>query len=376
MTGPADVVIVGGGVIGLSIAYVLAGDGARMTLIDSGPTGRQASWAGAGIISPGGDRPSPLAVAQMRTLSARMHAEWAEALREETAIDNGYRRCGGVDIALSEADEHDLESNAGRWRDEGIAFERLPARDLQRVEPTLGPAVRLAYWLPDVAQIRNPRHLRALDAAVRRRGGTVREGLPAQGFATRGDRVEAVETPEGPIACDRLVIAAGAWSGLLLEGLGLDVPTRPVRGQIVLLDAGRDGPSRIVEHGKRYLVPRGDGRVLVGSTEEDAGFAAETTEGGIAAILAMARTICPALEAARVERAWAGLRPGSVDTRPYLGPAPGFSNVLVATGHQRAGLGLSTGTAAVVAAMVQGRPSPIAVRDFRVGRRSADPARA
>ncbi len=368
----SDVVIVGGGVIGLSIAYLLAGEGRSVTLLDRGPLGREASWAGAGIISPGAERPSRLPMSQLRTLSARMHAEWAEALREETGIDNGYRRSGGVDVALDDRDAHDLSAASGRWRDEGIAFERMEPSEFPRVEPTLGPAVRLAYFLPDRAQIRNPRHLRALVRADTSRGVEFLTGREVVGVVVNGDRVQAVRTQGGSIACETMVVAAGAWSGRLLETMGARISTRPIRGQIALIgpSEGEDRPRRIVECGKNYLVPRDDGRVLIGSTEEDAGFDHSTTPEAIVRLVSLARTLCPCLEKAPIERSWAGLRPGSLDTKPYLGRVPGLCNAFVATGHQRAGLQLSTGTARVVVDLIAGRGPAIDLEAFRLDRRA------
>ncbi|MDB5351115.1 MAG: hcnC [Planctomycetota bacterium] len=368
-----DVVIVGGGVIGLSIAYALSREGVPVTLLDRGRFGQEASWAGAGIISPGSERPTRSPVSQLRTLSARLHEEWAVALREETGIDNGYRRTGGVDVALEERDEHDLEAASGRWREEGIAFERLRPEEFSRVEPALGPEIRLAYFLPDRAQIRNPRHLRALAEACKNRGVILHEHAPALGFGISGERVDSVLTAAGPISCARVVLAAGAWSGQLMRDLGVSVATRPVRGQIVLLAPGATRLRRIVEHGKNYLVPRDDGRILIGSTEEDVGFDRETTPQAIAGLHELAARLCPALRDAPIERSWAGLRPGSIDTRPYLGLAPGHTNLFVATGHQRAGLQLSTGTAALMADLLMDRNPSINLSSFRVDR-GADPS--
>jgi glycine oxidase len=364
----SDIVIVGGGVIGLSIAYELAREGVRPTVLDAGPLGRAASWAGAGIIAPGAERKGEHPAVALRTLAARLHAEWAEALREETGIDNGYRRCGGVDVGFTPEEDHALRAAAGRWRDEGIAFERIEPRDFGRVEPALSPSLRVAYFLPDRAQIRNPRHVRALIAACEGRGARLSPGRGATGFDAAAGRIRAVRTPEGTIPCERVVVAAGPWSSALLGGLGLSVPTPPIKGQIVLLRGDGVILSRIVEHGDRYLVPRDDGRVLVGSTEEDVGFDTRPTPPAVRDLLDEALRLCPALARAEVERSWAGLRPGSIDARPYLGPAPGYSNLFVAAGHRRTGLQLSPATAAVLADLVLGRPPRIDLAPFRLDR--------
>ncbi len=371
MTG-CDVAIVGGGVVGLSVAYVLAQEGFRVTVLDRGPLGRAASWAGAGIVSPAAGRASSDPMVELRSLSARLHAEWTLALRDQTGIDNGYRRCGGVDVADSLEEERELDALARLWLDEGIAHERLSPDDFPRIEPALNPALRMAYWLPDRAQIRNPWHLRALISACEGLGVRLRPGASAEGFQRSGETVSAIWTPTGPIECERVVVAAGPWSAAILEGLGLRVTTPPVKGQIVLLRCDQPRLRRIVEHGKRYLVPREDGRVLVGATEENAGFDLRSTPTAVRDLIDEALQLCPLLAEAEVETTWAGLRPGSLDSSPYLGFAPGLSNVIVATGHRRVGLQLSTGTAAVVADLVMGRPARIDLSPFRLDREPSD----
>lgn len=369
----ADVVIVGGGVIGLSIAYALAREGVAATVLDRGELGREASWAGAGLIPPASERPPANPLETLRSWSARLYPEWSEALREETGIDNGYRCTGGVDVAATADEEHALRALAGRWRNEGIVYERLAPGDFSRVEPALSPALRTAYFLPDRAQIRNPRHLRALIAAAAARGAVLRPGQAVVGFDHARGTVTAVRTADERIACGTVVVAAGAWSAGLLQPLGIAAPTPPVKGQIVLLRTGAHPLRRIVEHGKHYLVPRDDGLVLVGATEEEAGFDTRTTSAAVRDLLDVAIGLCPCLAEAEVERAWAGLRPGSVDTRPYIGPAPELRNVIVATGHKRAGLQLSPATALAVVDLIQGRPPRLDLSPFRVGRAPGDP---
>jgi glycine oxidase len=367
-----DVVIVGGGVIGLSIAYVLAREGVRATLFDRRELGREASWAGAGMIPPAAERPAASAMSLLRSRSARLYPEWSAALKEETGIDNEYRCNGGVDVAWTIEDEQTLRATAGRWRTEGITYERLAADDFRRVEPALNPELRAAYFLPDRAQIRNPRHLRALAKAAEMRGVVLRPGEAVVGFVAEGGQVAAVETENDRIPCGCAVVAAGAWSESLLGSMGIAIATPPLKGQIVLLRGERPMLRRIVEHGKNYLVPRSDGRILVGATEEDAGFDTRPTSAGVHELLEEAIRLCPPLAKAEVELAWAGLRPGSVDTRPYIGPAPGYRNLFIATGHKRAGLQLSPATAEIVADLVLGRTPSLDISPFRVDREPAE----
>ena len=369
-------VIVGGGVIGLSVAYALANEGVRSG--SSSTCGREvvraASWAGAGMIPPFTRRLNHGPMIALRSAGAVLHREWSAALREETGIDNGYRVTGGVDVAATEADEADLRTAAGRWRVEGIAFERLAPGDFPRIEPALNPALLGGYFLPDRAQIRNPRHLKALQVALRRRGVALVPHHPLIGLERNGDRIEGVKTETGVMPCGQVVIAAGAWSGLYSSsGPGRRSPTPPLKGQIVMLRADRPLLGRIIEHGKNYLVPRDDGRILVGASEESRGFDAEPTPEVARELLDEAFRLCPGLAEAEVERTWAGLRPGSVDTRPYIGRLPGWSNVVVATGHKRAGLQLAPSTAEVVADLVLGRALRIDLSPFATPGRSAGP---
>ncbi len=361
-------VIVGGGVIGLSLAYALAREGVAATVLDRAEMGRAASWAGAGIISPAATKPTTNPLSALRSRSARLYPEWSAALAEETGIDNGYRLSGGVDVAADAEERDGLAASAIRWQEEGITFQRLGPGEFLEVEPALNPGLVAAYYLPDRAQVRNPRHVRALTVAATRRGAILRPGLGATGLRIAAGRVVAIETAQGEIPCGWAVVAAGPWSESILKSAGLLVPTPPIKGQIVLLRGERPILTRIVEHGANYLVPRDDGRILAGATEEDAGFDTRTTPEALRDLVAEARRLCPALVGAEVERSWAGLRPGSLDGRPYLGRAPGFENLVIATGHRRAGLQLSPATAEALADLILGRPPRLDLAPFLPGR--------
>lgn len=371
---PADVVVIGGGVIGLSIAYCLAREGVVTTLLDRGEVGQGASWAGAGMIPPHVERLKINPTIELRSWSALLYAEWSRDLLEETGIDNGYRRTGGVDVAANREEDNELKTSAGRWRKEKIVYERLGPGDFSRVEPALNPDLQVAYYLPDRAQIRNPRHLKALAKACEERSVKLRPGSAVLGFESVKGRVTGVRTELGSIPCGTAIVAAGAWSEGLLGSLGLSVETPPLKGQIVLLRSDRPLLRRIVEHGKNYLVPRDDGRILVGATEEDAGFDTRTTTEAVRDLLAEAHWLCPSLVEAEVERSWAGLRPGSIDSKPYLGFAPGFANLIVATGHKRAGLQLAPASAEVITDLVLGRTPRVDLTPYRLDREPGEPA--
>src|SRR5262249_18013140 len=183
----------------------------------------------------------------------------------------------------------------------------------------------------------------------------------------------SVLTTAGRMPAERFVLAAGAWAEALLHQVGWRPGIRPVRGQIALLNSGTPLLRRGGMEGKRYLVPRPDGRVLAGSTEEDAGFDKRTTAGAIGELLNFAFALVPGLKSAQLERCWAGLRPGSPDEMPFLGPVPGFDNLFVAAGHFRAGIQLSAATGLVMSELLLGRRLTIPLEPFRLDRMPSEP---
>ncbi|HEX5498013.1 MAG TPA: glycine oxidase ThiO, partial [Thermomicrobiales bacterium] len=364
---------VGGGVIGLSIAYELAGEGRKVRVVERGAPGREASWAGAGILPPAGVGPAGDSYERLLRLSNELHREWSARLREETGIDNGLRRCGGIYLARDAATAGELGRSVELWRREGVAVEELSPAELALREPSLagGAAsadLRAAYWLPDEAQLRNPRHLKALLAGCALRGVEVSAGIAVEDFEVRGQRIAGVRTSGGPIGAETICLTSGPWTKTLLARLGVQAAMKPIRGQIALLNAARPLLRSIVNEGPRYLVPRPDGRILVGSTEEDAGFEKRTTASGIAGLLDFALQIAPGLNAAQFEQCWAGLRPGTLDGRPCLGTLPGLCNAFVAAGHFRSGLQLSPATAVVMGRLMRGLDPQIDLAPFRVDR--------
>jgi glycine oxidase len=200
------------------------------------------------------------------------------------------------------------------------------------------------------------------------RGVKLHAARPVLGLDRRGDRVVTAQTAQGPVPAGRFLIAAGAWSPLVLSAVGWRPEIRPIRGQIALLRTSGALFRRILLQGKRYLVPRPDCRVLAGSTEEDVGFDRRTTAVAISDLLQFAGTLVPALAVAEVERCWSGLRPGSPDGLPYIGLVPGWSNLFVAAGHFRAGIELSPATGLVLKDLLAGREPCMSLEPFRPDR--------
>lgn len=351
-----DCVLVGGGVIGLSLACELARFGKSVCVLDRGQPGREASWAGAGIIPPGAANSRATPLERLIAEGSRLHGKWAEWLHAETGIDNGYRKCGGFYIA-QEADEVDrLTREAARLARLGVDVDLLVRGGLPQLENTLATSIQGAYFLPAESQIRNPRHLQALLAASIKYGVTVLGDTPAEAVHIRGDRIEAIETRNGPVVGADYCLTAGSWTSesAIARQLRLDAPIKPIRGQIVLLRAPSPPCESIINLGLRYLVPRDDGHILVGSTMEDVGFDNRTTAWGVSGLLDFALRLAPKLRDCAVERAWAGLRPATADGLPILGRIPKTKNAWIASGHFRNGLTLSTVTAEIVALLICG----------------------
>jgi glycine oxidase len=367
----ADVVVIGGGVIGLAVAWELARQGEHVRLIDRQTPGQEASWAGAGILPPANRATAAHPYGQLCGLSLDLHPQWAAALQEATGIDTGFRRCGGIYLARSAGETAALNGWAGAMRDEQIAIERLDGAALCRLEPELSdlaPTVRAAYLLPQECQLRNPRYVRALLQACRAAGVEVTADCEALDVVVERDRVARLETSAGSLQGERYCFTSGAWTGRLLAKLGLEIAVLPIRGQMVLFRCAAPPLRHVLNEGPRYLVPRDDGHVLVGATEEEVGFDKRNTDEAISDLRSLACELVPALRQAEVERTWAGLRPATFDGFPYLGKLPALDNAYVAAGHFRSGLFLSPGTAVVMRQLLRGETPEIDLQPFRVGR--------
>ncbi len=357
----ADVVIVGGGVIGLTTAYFLAKSGVRVRVFERGEFGREASWAGAGIIPPGNPAKTTSAYERLRAESSNQFAGFSAMLREITGIDNGYRRCGGIELLSPQ----ERAAVFAAWQAEEIRYSELSPAELHALEPNLRAPVELAYYLPDLAQVRNPWHMRALVAICATMRVGLRSGTSVMRITSERGSVRLSLSDGSVHSSGCVLLAAGAWSSALLEPLGVRLPVHPVRGQIVLLRSPEPLLHRVFVTGKQYLVPRADGRTLVGSTEEpEAGFIKLNNAHGVMQLLQLALHWVPLLSQAEVETTWAGLRPGSADGLPYLGRIPGHERLFIAGGHYRAGIQLSIATGRALSDLVQERQPRIPLDDF------------
>ncbi|HEV7282556.1 MAG TPA: glycine oxidase ThiO [Pirellulaceae bacterium] len=373
-SGNADVAIVGAGAIGLSLAWELARRGKSVTLLDAGEPGHESSWAGAGILPPCLAPESRDPLTALHRLSMELHPVWAERLQEATGVDVGFRSCGGVYLAYDRGEAAALAGMAFEAEASGVPVETWSPEEIVRREPALGQLLSrekplTAKFFPGECQIRNPRFVRALRLACEQAGVAVRPHVRVRRWKTEGRRLVAVRS-DGveTIAADAFVAAAGAWTQELLGSIGVAPEIFPIRGQMLLYESPEPRLRSVLNVGPRYFVPRDDGLLLVGATEEEVGFGKANTAEGVAELRRFAERTLPALADREPLKTWAGLRPATFDGLPYLGRVPGLENLYVAAGHFRAGLTLSPGTAVVVADELCGQTPAVDLQPFRVGR--------
>jgi glycine oxidase len=349
------VAIVGGGVMGCTTALALTERGAEVVLLERAVPGAEASSAAAGILGAQAElhgREHARDEEAARFVPARDGwGAWAAALRDASGIDVGWRRSGVLRVATREDDAADLGREVAWQRGRGLRADLLDGARAREVEPELAESVLAAAHFPDDAQVDPPALLRALVAAIARdRRATIRSGTKVERLLVERDRCVGVELDDGSLLADATVLAAGSWSSLV-PGVPAAVPkVRPVRGQMVLLDERPPRVQTIVFGPGGYLVPRGDGRVLCGSTTEGVGFQKGVTAGGVQAILAGALACVPSLASAELVGTWSNFRPHA-ESGALVGASP-LEGLYLATGHYRNGILLSRSTAEAVAGAI------------------------
>jgi glycine oxidase len=350
---PDDILIVGGGVIGCALAAELATRGQRVTVIERGEPGLEASGAAAGMLTPQAEAHRRDGLFDLALESRNLYPQWAGALFEETGIDVGYRRTGILQCVFGEPGGQRLFP-AYAWQcAAGLPVEEYSPAQLRRcLGGRLSPEVGEAVFFPDDAVVDPRRLMLALALAARRRGVRLRTGTAARRFLVRDGVCRGVETEEGPIEAKAVVDAAGAWAAFDRD-LAPPPPVAPVRGQIVELSIPDQPLPSVVSSDEVYLVPRPDGTVLLGSTLELVGFRKGVTAEAVQRLIAAAVRLVPSLKAARFVSAWSGLRPGTTDGLPVLGRSP-VPGLFYATGHYRNGILLAPVTARILADLLTG----------------------
>ena len=347
-----DCVIVGAGLIGMLSAMELRRRGMTVVVVGRGRAASESSWAGGGILSPLYPWRYPAAVSALAAWSQQYYPALAETLAGATGIDPEWTPSG---LLILDGDEHRV---ALAWAErQACPMEQVDAARCRELEPSLGEAPEAALWLPAVAQIRNPRLAQSLRCHLAGLGVDIIEGEEVTALRHSGERIVGIRTAAGrKLNTPRVVVAGGAWSARLLRGLGVDLQVYPVKGQMLLYKAAPGLVRRIVMREGRYVIPRRDGHILVGSSVEQAGFDKAPTLAVRQTLQAAARTLVPALADLAPVRQWAGLRPGCSDGIPFIGVLPALEGLYVNCGHFRNGVVMGPASARLLADLVTGTP--------------------
>jgi glycine oxidase len=351
-----DFLIIGGGVIGCATALELATAGARVALLERGQLGGESSWAGAGLLYPLLPWDYRDEVTHLTSRGRGLYPEWIARLRRDSGIDPEYIESGLLVLPPFDRDK------ALAWA--AAHHETLAEVSTRLVEPAVehaGPAL----WLPQVAQVRNPRLIQALRGALEKNGVAIHEGAAVRSLRLAEGKAAAVARDGAVHGAGQVIVAAGAWTRAILGELGAALDFRPVRGQMLLYESDRPLLRRIVLQEGVYLIPRTDGHLLVGSTLEETGFDKSVTDEARTALRERAEAVLPALRGMEPVRQWAGLRPGSPDNIPVIGRHPEIGNLWVSGGHFRYGVTMAPASARLLADLALGRdprldPAPYA----------------
>jgi glycine oxidase len=355
----SDFLICGAGVSGMLLARELVAAGASVHLVERSESGREASWAGGGIVSPLYPWRYADPVTALAQQAQASYPQLAASLMEETGIDPELSVCG---LMMLDADDHE---DALCWasRQQRQMFE-LDRQQILAKEPLLSEGHDRALWMPDIANIRNPRLMKALKVSLQF-NPQVRfsEHTEVLRFDKNGARVTGVQVKQGSslhtLGAENYVVCAGAWSGDLLRKLDIELAVAPVKGQMLLYKSDKALLSSIVLTKGRYLIPRRDHHILVGSTLEYMGFDKTASEEARTSLQESAENMLPALKQLPVVGQWAGLRPGAPGGVPFIGRAAGYHNLYVNAGHFRNGLVLAPASARLLAELLMGKKPSI-----------------
>jgi glycine oxidase len=359
----ADVIIVGGGIVGCSIAFALRKQGLSALVLERDTLGSQASGAAVGLLAPIRPLCHEDAFKTLQLAGIERFASLVPELESISGIAMQYQRTGTLRILP--ADKVPLVlAWAEEWQKKGYIIEVLPPESVSVREPLLCPGLAGAVFIADEAQVTPVLAVKAYAQAARNLGAIFYEHTEVVTVqrAEPGSKVTGVWTNQGDfLSCHHLVIATGAWSAAFGEQLGVTIPVRPVRGELIALKPPSNASIRhiIFDEGiwdvDWYITPKPDGTVIIGATKVEAGFDETVSAGGALHLLEIATKIVPSLANWPIVRIWAGLRPKSIHSRPLLGPAPLWENVTVATGHGGFGITLSAITGDLIAEWIATR---------------------
>jgi glycine oxidase len=356
MTTTADVIVIGGGVIGTSIAWYLAGQRQRTVLIEKSLPGQEASAAAAGILAVASGRAKRGPLYQLKRASQDLYPALVREVEERTGIDIEYQTVGVLDLIRTDAEEEKYRQLYELRREQGYPATWLSADEVRRLEPALTPDIRGAVHFSSDHHLHNGKLAEAWAKAGEQRGVTIHTGSTVSEVRISKGQVTAVRVGNDWISANTVVIAAGSWSRQVGEIFGLVIPVEPAKGQMLAIRSTRF--RHVLSWSEHYLVPRKNGEVIVGSTVEFVGHNKDVTLNTVQSLIARSIELVPDLHTAPLSRFWAGLRPYSPTRRPILCRAPGLENVIIATGHHRNGIVLAPMTGKLVSELIiTGQPS-------------------
>jgi len=356
-----DVIVVGAGIIGCAVARELARRRLRVLVLDRQEPGKEASWAAAGMLTPAAESAEALPLVPFAKASLALYSEFIEQIEQTTGRSTDYRREGALEVFFGEGAEERRAEWLATVRATGFEPEPLSAADLRRMEPALAADAAAGALLADEGAVDNRLLSAAVAEAARREGVEIRAGVEVTRILSTGGRAAGVETRQERHAAKHVVVAAGSFTSQI-EGAERYAPTIPARGQMAALRPV-SMPVRRVVRGPAYLVPRADGRLLVGATVEHVGFEKAVTPGGIGRLLTDAVRMIPALAGAHIVETWSGLRPDTPDHLPVLGPTD-VEGLWFATGHFRNGILLAPATARALGEWIAEGKTKMAVEPF------------
>jgi glycine oxidase len=361
-----DVVVVGGGIIGGSISFALSQRGLRVAVLDRQELVREASWAAAGMLSPAPDCPSAIPLVPLGRASLAMYANFITDVEEASQLPAGYHAGGTLEVLFHGEAERELSTLVALHHGLGLSCEPLPLEEAAEMEPALGRDARAAAFLPDEASVNNRSLSAAVIAAAKSAGAALFPGVEVISLVKDGNRCTGVKTAGSEtFVAGHVVLAAGCWTSQLTDAAPY-APTRPVRGQMVALRNFGKTIRHVLRSERGYIVPRDQAspqKLVAGSTLENAGYEKAVTSGGIEQILTAVNELAPSLACAEIVETWSGLRPGTPDQLPILGPTD-LEGLLTATGHYRNGILLAPITAKLIAEWITDGRASMSCEEF------------
>ncbi|HEV7235871.1 MAG TPA: glycine oxidase ThiO [Ktedonobacteraceae bacterium] len=364
-----DVIIVGGGVIGCSIAYYLRKAGVEVIVLEQGDIGAQASSAAAGLLAPLGSLSGPGPFADLLLASWSMFPTLMAELEDVSGIRMEYARTGALRVVRNPKSSANLRKRMQEWQPLGLQMYWLSGDEARQREPLLAPDICAAIYAPEESQVKAPLVVKAFAKAAEKMGAKLYSQSEVLGVRREHDTITGVYTTQGEtIACNHLVIASGAWAAESGIWLNLPLPVTPQRGQILTLRQPTPPLRHIIFGEAIYLAPKFDKTVVVGATKEEVGFHKQGTAGGVSWLLNSAIRLATSFDGSAIEQMWAGLRPKTPDNLPILGSARQWQNVTLALGHGCVGIMLSAITGQSIAELVVSGSEPELMLPFSVER--------